>query len=125
MKTFFSVICLLVLSVGPSQLPDRAALSPGYALKAWQIVDGDAKTYLWSIEDQSNRDSPGALYKSLASPALRARVNLFPAGTKLKFHFSGGGDLQTAEAVTGKDFADFRAFCASRKIEFDFFINTD
>ena len=95
-----------------------------YVLKAWQM-DDDPKTYLWSIEDQLQSDSPGTLYKSLASSSLRARVGAFPAGTKISFRFRGGGDWATVNAVMGDDFRDFAEFCKSKKINFNFMIDTD
>lgn len=130
MKTFLYVICLFILSVGPAQLSSRATPSRSYVLKAWHI-DGDSAPLFWSLEEAPTGDSPGTLeqspgtlYKSLAETALRARIDLFPAGTKLKFRGSvrGGVGLSAEE---DKDWQLFVAFCNSRHIDFDFFINTD
>jgi hypothetical protein len=95
-----------------------------YILKAWQL-DNDLKTYLWSIEETSEWNSPDIIYESLSSASLRARIGAFPPGTRISFRFSGAGNLDTINAATGKDFQDFEAFCKSKRIIFDHIINTD
>ena len=130
MKAFLPVTLLVILSVGAAQQPSRASLSHTYVLKAW-LTSGDSKTLFWSIDEEPSEDSsarleqsPGVLYQSLAAPALRERVKLLPAGTKLKFRGSvRGGVLSSAEE--DKDWQQFVAFCNTSHIVVDFFIITD
>jgi len=99
-----------------------------YVMKIWRI-EGDTKTFLWSIEDPLREgEAPGVLYPSLSAPSLRAKVSSFPSGTTLSFHFYGGGSVETTDPVIGKgykEFQDFSAFLKSRGIVFDFRMSTD
>ena len=118
-----SFIAALLLALTPSGSGNQnllqATAQPEYVLKAWRIADG-SETYLWSIEDRSDKHSPGTLYRSLAAVGLRATVGSLPAGTRLSFFFAGGGSMATLNAITGKDFDRFREFCKGKGILFDF-----
>jgi len=102
--------------------PSTAA--PKYVLKAWQIAVGDPDEYLWSIEGIPDQRSTGILYKSLASPPLRARVSRLGAGTKLNLWWGRGGRLDR-NTDWDKELKDFRAFCESKGVQFDFVVDTN
>ena len=120
------IICisLLFASPGHSRVSIHfSAPAPVYVLKAWQIADGNSDEYLWSIEGLPDQGSTGILYKSLTSPSLRARVSRFEAGTKLSLRWEKGGALSQID--WNKELLDFRAFCESKGVQFNFSVTTD
>jgi hypothetical protein len=130
MKTSISIVLTLVSlsfiltpqGLGGGTSGRQLGGPPIYVLRAWQVVEGDSNSYLWSLEDQTNESSTGSLYKSLASPSLRARISGFSPGTKVTLHWGRGGNL---DGNLDKEFADFVAFCATNKIKFDYVIVAD
>ena len=93
--------------------------TPEYVLKAWQIAGGDLDEWLWSVESNSDHGYSGILYKSLASPLLLERVSRFGAGTKLTLRWERGGRLDKGTDWS-KELYNFRAFCESKGVRFDF-----
>jgi hypothetical protein len=108
-------ISVMFISLHYAAISAHSSSTPDYALKTWQIADGDSKEYLWSIEGDPNQGPTGTLYRSLASPALRARISRFPTGTKLTWNFVGAG---LPNSLPAEDFESFRKFCVSKGIRF-------
>ena len=119
-----SVSLIFVLPAHSGGSPHLTTAAPEYVLKPWQIADADPDEYLWSLEGIPDQGSTGILYNSLASPSLRTSVSRFGAGTKLSLRWEKGGRLDR-RIDWNKELLDFRAFCKSKGIQFDFSVTTN